>query len=140
MLYPVYAARWHLSPITTTTVYAIYPLLLVLALTLFGSISDAFGRRFAMLTGAALIGLGAVVFAFAPSEIWLYVGRGISGAGTGLSVGAASAALVEFNRSRSPARASAVNTIGSSVGLLGASIVTGALVQYAPDPPGSRTS
>ncbi|GIF49175.1 putative MFS family arabinose efflux permease [Asanoa ferruginea] len=134
VLYPVYGARWHLSPVTTTTIFAVYPTLLVIALLIFGSVSDVLGRRFAMLTGAALIGLGAIVFTFAPSELWLYVGRGISGAGTGISVGAASAALVEFNRSKSPARASAVNTIGSSVGLLGASIVSGALVQYAPGP------
>jgi MFS family permease len=134
VLYPIYAARWHLSPTATTTIFAVYPTALVIVLLLFGGISDVLGRRFAMLTGVSLIALGAILFAVAPSEAWLYLGRIIQGAGTGISVGAASAALVDFNGSRSVSRASAVNTMGSSAGLLGASIVSGALVQYIPWP------
>jgi MFS family permease len=133
VLYPLYAAQWRLNPIAETTIFAVYPLALVLTLLFFGGLSDVLGRRLSLLAGVILIALGGLAFVIAPNEAWLYIGRIFAGAGTGISVGAASAALVDFNRGI-PSRASAVNTLGSSVGLLGACVISGALVQYAPAP------
>src|SRR5262245_56131015 len=93
VVYPLYAQQWGLSTLVTTTVFAVYPVALAIVLALFGGISDAVGRRAALLIGLALVAAGGLAFALAPSVGWLYVGRVLQGAGVGVSLGAASAAL-----------------------------------------------
>jgi MFS family permease len=134
VVYPLYAHQWGLTPTVTTTLFAVYPLTLVVVLTLFGGISDHIGRRSALLIGMSFFAIGAFIFAVAPGIGWLYAGRILQGVGMGFSVGAASAALVEFNPTGNAARASSVNTMASSIGLVAATVVGGALVQYAPLP------
>lgn len=133
--YPLYAAKWGLAPVITTTVFAAYPVVLVVVLVLFGSISDHIGRRAALLYGVSLVAAGSLALALAPGVGWLYAGRIIQGAGVGLSLGAASAALVDFNRQGAAAsRASSINTVAQSAGLVAASVIGGALIQFAPFP------
>ncbi|MGD8166464.1 MFS transporter [Herbiconiux sp. P16] len=132
--YPLYAQEWDLTPLVTTTIFAIYPVTLVIVLTLFGGISDHIGRRAALLIGVSLLAAGGLALALAPDVVWLYIGRAIQGAGVGLSLGAASASLVDFNSTGNPSRASSVNTLAQSVGLVAATVVGGALIQYAPLP------
>ncbi|MFB2598704.1 MFS transporter [Herbiconiux sp. P17] len=132
--YPLYAQEWDLTPLVTTTIFAIYPVTLVIVLTLFGGISDHIGRRAALLIGVSLLAAGGLALALAPDVVWLYIGRAIQGAGVGLSLGAASASLVDFNATGNPSRASSVNTLAQSVGLVAATVVGGALIQYAPLP------
>lgn len=134
VVYPLYAKDWGLTPLITTTVFAIYPLALVIVLTLFGGISDIIGRRATLLLGIVLLAVGALALAIAPDIVWLYVGRAIQGVGVGFAVGAASAALVDFNPTGNPARASSINTVAQAIGLVGATVVGGALIQYAPLP------
>jgi MFS family permease len=122
--YPLYAAKWGLTPLVTTTVFAAYPLVLVIVLVFFGGISDHVGRRAGLLYGVSLVGIGTLALAVAPGVEWLYVGRVVQGVGVGLSLGAASASLV----------ASSVNTVAQSVGLVAATVVGGALIQFAPFP------
>ncbi|MBO0843422.1 MAG: MFS transporter, partial [Nocardioides sp.] len=45
MSYPLYAARWGLTETTTTAVFALYPLVLVITLIVLGDLSDHIGRR-----------------------------------------------------------------------------------------------
>src|ERR1700712_5858459 len=77
VLYPTYAAEWHLSSTVVTTIFATYPVVLLVGLLVFGNISDSIGRRRAMLIGVALILLSGVVFALAPDVAWLYAGRAL---------------------------------------------------------------
>ena len=51
VLYPVYAAKWDLPPVVTTSVFGVYPLALLVVLLFFGSLSDTIGRRRAILIG-----------------------------------------------------------------------------------------
>src|SRR5918911_198 len=44
-LYVVYQAKWHFSPITLTSVFAVYVVALLAALVVAGSLSDRVGRR-----------------------------------------------------------------------------------------------
>ncbi|GAA3784433.1 MFS transporter [Streptomyces chiangmaiensis] len=134
VVYPLYAQQWGLTPTVTTTLFGVYPLTLVVVLTLFGGISDHIGRRASILLGVGFFILGALIFALAPDIAWLYIGRILQGVGMSFSLGAASAALAEFNPTGNPARASSVTAIGTSAGLVGATVVGGALVQYAPAP------
>ncbi|SFR92841.1 Major Facilitator Superfamily protein [Microbacterium sp. cf046] len=134
VLYPLYADRWTLTPAVTTAVFGTYPLALIVALVLFGGLSDAVGRRRAMLIGVALIASSAIVFALAPSVGFLFAGRVLQGVGTGIALGAASAALVEHNVSSNPRFASSMATVATSTGLTLALIVSGALAQLVPLP------
>lgn len=134
VLYPVYAAEWSLPPVVTTSVFGAYPVALLVVLLLFGGISDAIGRRRAMLLGIALLAVAALVFAVAPNVGWLFAGRILQGIGTGFALGAASAALVEHNPWSNPRRASSMTTVSTSTGLTLALVVSGLLAQYAPLP------
>ncbi|WP_158253854.1 MFS transporter [Cryobacterium sp. N22] len=134
MIYPLYAEDWAMTPAATTTLFAVYPLVLVVVLLVFGDLSDHIGRRTALLAGVAAMFLGALLFALAPSEGWLFVARAFQGLGVGLAIAPASAAMVEFNTRGGTARASSVNTAATAVGLAVATIIAGALVQYAPNP------
>ncbi|MBB5643206.1 MFS transporter [Cryobacterium roopkundense] len=134
VLYPVYAAEWNLSSVVTTSVFGAYPLALLVVLLVFGGLSDAIGRRRAMLVGVALITLSAAIFAVAPNVGFLFAGRVLQGVGTGFAIGAASAALVENNTSRNPRFASSMATVSTSTGLTLALFASGVLVQLAPLP------
>jgi MFS family permease len=134
VLYPVYAAEWHLPAVVTTSVFATYPVALLIVLLFFGGLSDSIGRRRAILLGVTLIAVAALVFAFAPNVGWLYAGRLLQGVGTGFALGAASAALVENNTSANPRVASTLTTASTATGLTLAVLVSGALAQYAPLP------
>jgi hypothetical protein len=134
VLYPVYAAEWHLPAVVTTSVFATYPVALLIVLLFFGGLSDSIGRRRAILLGVTLIAVAALVFAFAPNVAWLYAGRLLQGVGTGFALGAASAALVENNTSANPRVASTLTTASTAAGLTLAVLVSGALAQYAPLP------
>jgi MFS family permease len=132
LIYPLYEQAWGLTPAVITAIFAIYPVVLVVALLLFGSLSDYIGRRATILAGLASILIGILTFALAGSVEWLFIGRVFQGLGVGLALSPAGAALFEFDRSGK--RASSVNTIAIAVGLSLATIVGGALVEYAPWP------
>ena len=133
-LYPIYAAQWGLTPIIVTTVFAAYPLALLVVLPIFGNLSDQFGRRWVMIAGVVLIAASAVIFALAPNVAFLFAGRVLQGAGAGLAMGAGTAALIENNPTSSPRFASSMATLATATGLALALIVSGALAQFFPMP------
>jgi MFS family permease len=133
MTYPLYASLWRLTPTVTTAIFAIYPVVVVGVLSLFGDVSDVIGRRATMLLGLGASTLGVGLFAVAPGVGWLFVGRALMGVGVGLSAGPSAAAVVEFNGSGSD-RAAGVTTVAQSLGMALALLVSGALIQYAPLP------
>lgn len=134
ILYPVYAAEWQLPAVVVTSVFATYPLALLVMLLVAGGVADLVGRRRAMLAGIVLIAAGAAVFAVAPEVGFLFAGRALQGVGVGLALSAASAALVEHTVFRSPRAASAATTVSTSGGLTLALVAGGALAQLAPLP------
>lgn len=134
LLYPVYAAAWHLTPTVITTVFAAYPLALVVMLFVAGGVSDRIGRRATMLAGLAAMAAATLAFLFATDLAWLYVGRALQGVATGLALSAAGAALLDNDVKRSPVRVGSTTMLANAAGLTLAAVVTGALVQYAPLP------
>jgi predicted MFS family arabinose efflux permease len=134
VIYPVYAHDWGLTPTVITLIFAVYPVALIIVMLIFGTISDYIGRRTTLLAGVAAMAAGALLFAIAPDVGWLFVGRVLQGVGVGLALAPASAALVEFNTKGGTARASSVNTVATALGLVLATVVAGALVEYAPAP------
>lgn len=134
MTYPLYAAEWGLTHTMTTAIFAVYPVVVVAVLVLFGDISDYIGRRNTMLLGLTASLIGVLLFAIAPTVHWIYVGRAFMGLGVGLSASPAAAAMVEFSAQGQSKRSSAINTAAQCLGLAAATIVGGALIQYAPFP------
>lgn len=134
MTYPLYASEWGLTPLATTTIFAVYPIAVVLILVCFGDISDYIGRRKTMLSGLAASLIGVLLFAVAQDLAWVLVGRVFMGIGVGLSAGPSAAALVEFSAPGEAQKASAITTLSQVAGLICAALIGGSLIQYAPLP------
>ncbi|MCF2570635.1 MFS transporter [Brevibacterium sp. UCMA 11754] len=134
VLYPIYAQKWDLSPAVITLVFAAYQLALIVVLPLFGNLSDQFGRRLVMIWGVALIAASAITFAIAPNVTFLFVGRVLQGAGSGLAMGAATASLVENNTTGNARFASSLATVSTAAGLTLALVFSGVFARFIPMP------
>jgi predicted MFS family arabinose efflux permease len=134
MVYRLYAEQWHLAPTTTTAIFAIYPIMVVLTLTLFGDLSDHIGRRAIMLIGLGASLAGVVAFALAHGLAWLFAGRALMGIGVGLTAGPSTAAMIEFSAQGQSQRAASVAAAAQAAGFSAALLLSGALVEYAPSP------
>ena len=134
MTYALYAAQWHLSPATTTAIFAIYPVVVVAVLIGAGDLSDHIGRRAAMLYGLTASLAGVLIFAAAPTITWIFAGRILMGVGVGLSAGPATAAMTEYGSPGQAARANAVTTFAQALGLASATLLGGGLIEFAPWP------
>lgn len=132
--YPLYAQQWHLTTFTTTAIFAVYPVFVVLVLVLFGNLSDYIGRREAMVAGLTFSALGSLIFAVAPDVDWIFFGRAFMGVGVGLSAGPSAAAVVEFSPPHRVGQAGSVTAAAQGLGMVGAALIGGALIQYAPLP------
>lgn len=134
VLYPMYAEQWGLSPAIITAVFATYQVAIIIVLPLFGGLSDQLGRRRVMITGIALIGGSAILFAVAPNVGFLFAGRVLQGAGTGLAMGAATASLLENNVAANPRFASTLATASTATGLTLALVLSGVFAHFVPLP------
>jgi DHA1 family tetracycline resistance protein-like MFS transporter len=81
---------------------------------LIGSLSDRYGRRPVLLFSLVGFGLDYLFLAFAPSIIWLFVGRTISGI-TGASITTASAYIADISDDTN--RAKNFGMIGAAFGI-----------------------
>jgi len=134
MTYRLYASEWNLTHTATTAIFAVFPIVVVAVLILSGDISDYIGRRATILIGLTSSLLGTALFAVAPSVFWVFVGRAFTGLGVGLCAGPATAAMVEFSAAGQETRAGSITTVAQAIGIALATIVGGALIQYAPYP------
>ena len=134
MVYRIYADEWHLAVTTTTAIFAIYPIVVVLTLLGFGDLSDQIGRRATMLIGLAASLAGVFAFAVAPDVIWLFAGRALMGIGVGLTASPSTAAMVEFSAPGQSQRAASVAAAAQAAGFAAALLLGGGLVEYAPLP------
>jgi MFS family permease len=132
-LYPVYQAKFGFSATTLTAVFAVYVLVLLVTLLVFGAVSDYLGRLPVIVAALVLSAVACVVFLDAHGVGALYVARSLQGIATGLASGPIGAALIDLQPSGSQ-RAPVVTSVFSSLGLAFGALLTSALVQYAPAP------
>lgn len=133
-LYALYSERMHFAVLTTTVIYATYAGGVLFALLVFGSWSDAIGRRPVLLAGIVCALASNVVFLLADSVPLLLVARVLSGLSAGLFTGTATAAVIEAAPPSWRTRAPAVATIANIGGLGTGPVLAGAIAQYAPSP------
>ena len=133
-LYVVYQAEWGFSAITLTSVFAVYALALLGSLVIAGSVSDHVGRRPTLLLALAIEMTGMLLFAEAQGVAWLFAARILQGIGTGLAMGAISAALLDLQPHGSPRLGALVGAVAPMTGLAAGALGAGLLVDHGPDP------
>jgi MFS family permease len=131
-LYVLYRQAFGFSAITLTLVYAVYVVGNLIALTLLGRLSDQIGRRRVALPAMGVAAIGTLVFLFADSTGWLYLGRILTGFVNGLGAGAGTAWLAELDDDRT--YTAVVATGGNFAGLAAGPLLSGVLAEYAPWP------
>lgn len=133
-LYSLYQRKFEFSEITLTLVYAVYAVGNVVALLVFGQLSDQIGRRRVALPALALAGASAALFLFANGTAWLFAGRLLIGLAVGVASGSGTAWLADrygpSRRSAATLTAATANLAGIALGPL----VGGLLAGYAPAP------
>ncbi|PKV80696.1 MFS transporter [Nocardia fluminea] len=132
-LYGIYETEWHLSPLTTTVVFAVYAFAALGAVLVSGRISDVVGRKPVMIGAFATMILGLVVFLLADSVPMLLLARALHGAAVGATVVAGAAALLDLRPERG-ARSGQLSGVAFNVGIAVAVLGTAVLAQYAPSP------
>ena len=132
-LYHMYEEVWHLSPLATTIVFAVYAVAALGAVLVSGKISDVVGRKPVLLGAivAMLVGLG--VFLVADDMALLIVARAIHGAAVGSIVVAGAAALLDL-RPEHGVRSGQLSGVAFNVGMTVAILGSALLAQYAPHP------
>lgn len=133
-LYPLWAPQMGFGPFTTTLIFAIYALGVVVALMAFASLSDHTGRRPMMVAAVAVIAISTVLFLLATDVPMLLVARFLFGLATGVLAATATAALSELAGSEGSGRASAISTAASMGGLGLGALSAGTLARWGMDP------
>jgi MFS family permease len=131
-LYPGYVARFGISSLDVTIVFAAYGAGVMAGLTLFGRLSDHYGRK-RPLAGALVMGIAAMgVFLMANDLYALLLARVMIGLTAGVYTGTATAWLVDLDSDR--ARATKL-AIAANLGGLGfGPLLGGLLAQWGPRP------
>jgi MFS family permease len=132
-LYGVYQAQWRFSASTLTAVFAVYALLLLVTLLVFGSVSDYLGRRRVILAALAMAAGACGLFLAADGVGMLFAARALQGAAVGTATSAIGAALIDLQPEGS-AIAPVITSAASMLGLAAGGLGTSVLVQYGPAP------
>ena len=129
-LYPIYMAKWGLSPIEVTVIFGVYAAAVLLALLIGGRLSDHVGRRPVLLVATVAQVFTMALFAVATSVTGLLIARVVQGLTTGAAIGAVGAAMIDLDKSRGTVANAVAPPIGTALG----GILAGVLVQYLPFP------
>jgi len=116
-LYVLYQEQYQFTSVLITVIFAVYALGVLAALLVFGRVSDHFGRRPVLLAALLLACASTLLFVFAQNVAMLLAGRVLSGLGTGLLTGTATAGLAELEPTGSQQRAARVATAANMGGL-----------------------
>lgn len=110
-LYAVWARQFGFSTAVLALIFAVYALVLVPTLLVFGQLSDRLGRRVVIAIGLGIAALALLLFALATGTAWLFAARATLGVAQGMLSGAATAALAELVPAGDPRRAALLATL-----------------------------
>ncbi|HVR62374.1 MAG TPA: MFS transporter [Polyangia bacterium] len=129
-LYGTYQARWGFSPVTVTVVFGVYALAVLVALLVFGRLSDHLGRRPVLLIATLVQAFTMLLFATAQGVDTLIAARVVQGLSTGAAAGAVGAGLLDLDR----AKGAVANAVGPMLGTATGALASGLMVTYLPAP------
>jgi MFS family permease len=129
-LYAIYQAEWHFTPITTTVVFGVYALAVLVALLTVGKLSDHVGRRPVLLTAIVVHVTSLVIFATATGVPALLSARVVQGLSTGAALGAIGAAMLDMDRQLG----TFANAVAPGMGTASGVILSALAVRFLPDP------
>jgi predicted MFS family arabinose efflux permease len=129
-LYAIYQAKWHFTPITTTVVFGVYAMAVLVALLTLGKLSDHIGRRPVLLTAIAVHAGSLVIFATATGVPALLSARVVQGLSTGAALGAIGAAMLDMDRELG----TFANAVAPGMGSASGAIASALAVRFLPDP------
>jgi predicted MFS family arabinose efflux permease len=129
-LYAIYEARWHFTPITTTVVFGVYAIAVLVSLLTLGKLSDHVGRRPVLLTAIAVHATSLVIFATATGVPALLSARVVQGLSTGAALGAIGAAMLDMDRELG----TFANSVAPGMGTASGVILSALAVRFLPDP------
>jgi MFS family permease len=129
-LYAIYQARWHFTPITTTVVFGVYAMAVLVALLTLGKLSDHVGRRPVLLTAIAVHASSLVIFATATGVPALLGARVVQGLSTGAALGAIGAAMLDVDRELG----TFANAVAPGMGTATGAIASALAIRFLPDP------
>ena len=129
-LYATYQAEWHFTPITTTVVFGVYAIAVLVALLVFGRLSDHVGRRPVLLAAIAVQMVALVLFATADGVGVLLLARVVQGLAAGAALGAVGAGLLDLN----PVRGAVANSVAPGVGTGSGAMLSALAIQFLPAP------
>jgi len=129
-LYAIYQARWGFSPITTTVVFGVYALAVLVALLTLGKLSDHLGRRPVLLAAIAVQVVALLVFTTADGVPALLTARVIQGLSTGAALGAIGAGMLDIDRAPSTLANAPSPGMGTATGAL----ISALAVRFLPAP------
>src|SRR5580700_2095379 len=129
-LYAIYQAQWHFTPITTTVVFGVYAMAVLVSLLTLGKLSDHVGRRPVLLTALAVHAGSLVIFATATGVPALLSARVVQGLSTGAALGAIGAAMLDMDRELG----TFANAVAPGLGSASGAIASALAVRFLPDP------
>ena len=133
-LYLIYRSRFGFSELVLTLIYAVYVVGNLVALFIFGRLSDQIGRKRATWPALAVAVLATIAFALAQNTAWLFVARLLSGFATGLGSGTATAWIAELHPRRDKHAATQLAAAATLGGLGFGPLLAGYLARYSDIP------
>jgi len=129
-LYGRYATAWGFTASTTTLVFGVYAIAVLVSLLVAGRLSDHVGRRPVLLAGVAGQLVAMAVFTTATGVTELLVARVVQGLATGAAAAAVGAALVDVSTRHGALTNAVAAPLGTALGSIGAAL----LVAHLPAP------
>jgi MFS family permease len=129
-LYAIYQAEWHFTPITTTIVFGVYAMAVLVGLLTLGKLSDHVGRRPVLLAAIMVHAGSLIIFATAAGVPALLSARVVQGLSTGAALGAIGAAMLDMDRELGTFANAAAPGMGTASG----AILSALAIRFLPDP------
>lgn len=132
--YPVLQAELGYSQATSTIVFAIYAVALLITLLVTGSLSDHVGRRPVLSAGFFVLALSMLLFWHADTLTVLLAARTVQGVATGLLLSTLAAVVVDFESPDQPDSAATLNSVFPLAGLAAGALAGGVAIELLDAP------
>ncbi len=129
-IYRLYRETLGLTPFAITIIFAVYAFTMIGAFLTIARLSDYVGRKPMILTALGLNAAALSLFFVAESAAMLIVARAVQGVATSIALATLGAVIADT----APKWAPTLNSVTAFIGLALGSLISGALVAFAPWP------